>query len=140
MPLLSVPLSSAVCHRYAGLCQQARTKLFMRSTLLLLRHYATIAGPASVQAESSTKAAVSHALGRICQARTTSSSVIRAVSRLSVKICAATCDCQTAQLKHAPPSWCMRPRVQGVCHRDLKLENTLLDGRPAPRLKICDFG
>lgn len=34
----------------------------------------------------------------------------------------------------------MRPRVQGVCHRDLKLENTLLDGRPAPRLKICDFG
>ncbi len=29
---------------------------------------------------------------------------------------------------------------QGVCHRDLKLENTLLDGRPAPRLKICDFG
>jgi serine/threonine protein kinase len=27
-----------------------------------------------------------------------------------------------------------------VCHRDLKLENTLLDGRPAPRLKICDFG
>lgn len=32
------------------------------------------------------------------------------------------------------------PVVQGVCHRDLKLENTLLDGRPAPRLKICDFG
>ena len=30
--------------------------------------------------------------------------------------------------------------TQGVCHRDLKLENTLLDGRPAPRLKICDFG
>lgn len=28
----------------------------------------------------------------------------------------------------------------GVCHRDLKLENTLLDGNPAPRLKICDFG
>jgi serine/threonine protein kinase len=27
-----------------------------------------------------------------------------------------------------------------VCHRDLKLENTLLDGNPAPRLKICDFG
>ncbi len=31
-------------------------------------------------------------------------------------------------------------RAQGVCHRDLKLENTLLDGRQAPRLKICDFG
>jgi serine/threonine-protein kinase SRK2 len=30
--------------------------------------------------------------------------------------------------------------TKGVCHRDLKLENTLLDGRPAPRLKICDFG
>ncbi|XP_050127211.1 serine/threonine-protein kinase SRK2I-like isoform X1 [Malus sylvestris] len=27
-----------------------------------------------------------------------------------------------------------------VCHRDLKLENTLLDGSQAPRLKICDFG
>lgn len=30
--------------------------------------------------------------------------------------------------------------VKEVCHRDLKLENTLLDGSPAPRLKICDFG
>lgn len=32
----------------------------------------------------------------------------------------------------------------GVCHRDLKLENALLDvgpdGKAAPRLKICDFG
>ncbi|XP_019093626.1 PREDICTED: serine/threonine-protein kinase SRK2B-like [Camelina sativa] len=27
-----------------------------------------------------------------------------------------------------------------ICHGDLKLENTLLDGSPAPRLKICDFG
>lgn len=27
-----------------------------------------------------------------------------------------------------------------ICHRDLKLENTLLDGSPEPRLKICDFG
>uniref|UniRef100_A0ACD6A5D8 Uncharacterized protein n=1 Tax=Avena sativa TaxID=4498 RepID=A0ACD6A5D8_AVESA len=27
-----------------------------------------------------------------------------------------------------------------LCHRDLKLENTLLDGSTAPRLKICDFG
>ncbi|XP_020216636.1 serine/threonine-protein kinase SRK2E isoform X3 [Cajanus cajan] len=27
-----------------------------------------------------------------------------------------------------------------VCHRDLKLENTLLDGTPAVHLKICDFG
>nr|DAD22003.1 TPA_asm: hypothetical protein HUJ06_023466 [Nelumbo nucifera] len=27
-----------------------------------------------------------------------------------------------------------------ICHRDLKLENTLLDGGTAPRLKICDFG
>lgn len=30
--------------------------------------------------------------------------------------------------------------LKQVCHRDLKLENTLLDGSPAPRLKICDFG
>jgi serine/threonine-protein kinase SRK2 len=28
----------------------------------------------------------------------------------------------------------------GVAHRDLKLENTLIDGSPTPRLKICDFG
>lgn len=27
-----------------------------------------------------------------------------------------------------------------ICHRDLKLENTLLDGSTPPRLKICDFG
>lgn len=27
-----------------------------------------------------------------------------------------------------------------ICHRDLKLENTLLDGSTSPRLKICDFG
>lgn len=27
-----------------------------------------------------------------------------------------------------------------ICHRDLKLENTLLDGSIAPRVKICDFG
>ncbi|KAK7316894.1 hypothetical protein RJT34_00682 [Clitoria ternatea] len=27
-----------------------------------------------------------------------------------------------------------------ICHRDLKLENTLLDGSPAPRVKICDLG
>ncbi|KAG8099348.1 hypothetical protein GUJ93_ZPchr0013g34455 [Zizania palustris] len=27
-----------------------------------------------------------------------------------------------------------------ICHRDLKLENTLLDGSIAPQLKICDFG
>ncbi|TVU46149.1 hypothetical protein EJB05_05667 [Eragrostis curvula] len=30
--------------------------------------------------------------------------------------------------------------IYQVCHRDLKLENTLLDGSTAPRLKICDFG
>ncbi|CAK9319323.1 unnamed protein product [Citrullus colocynthis] len=27
-----------------------------------------------------------------------------------------------------------------ICHRDLKLDNILLDGSPAPLLKICDFG
>ncbi|KAL6184704.1 hypothetical protein ACLB2K_046104 [Fragaria x ananassa] len=27
-----------------------------------------------------------------------------------------------------------------ICHRDLKLENTLLDDSAAPRVKICDFG
>ncbi|XP_052191247.1 serine/threonine-protein kinase SAPK1 isoform X1 [Diospyros lotus] len=34
-------------------------------------------------------------------------------------------------------SYCHSMRI---CHRDLKLENTLLDGSPAPRVKICDFG
>mmetsp|Transcript_5999 Transcript_5999/g.16746 ORF Transcript_5999/g.16746 Transcript_5999/m.16746 type:complete len:370 (-) Transcript_5999:368-1477(-) len=32
---------------------------------------------------------------------------------------------------------------RGICHRDLKLENTLLDSKgetSAPRVKICDFG
>ena len=29
---------------------------------------------------------------------------------------------------------------KNVTHRDLKLENTLLDASPAPLLKICDFG
>ena len=30
--------------------------------------------------------------------------------------------------------------AKGVAHRDLKLENALLDGGAVPRLKICDFG
>lgn len=30
--------------------------------------------------------------------------------------------------------------VKGVVYRDLKLENTLLDGDAVSRLKICDFG
>ena len=30
--------------------------------------------------------------------------------------------------------------VQGVVNRDIKLENTLLDGSKRPLLKICDFG
>ena len=30
--------------------------------------------------------------------------------------------------------------AEGVCHRDLKLENTLLDGRPTPRLKVKGCG
>lgn len=30
--------------------------------------------------------------------------------------------------------------LQQICHRDLKLENTLLDGSTAPCVKICDFG
>ncbi len=30
--------------------------------------------------------------------------------------------------------------VQGIVNRDIKLENTLLDGTKRPLLKICDFG
>ena len=33
-----------------------------------------------------------------------------------------------------------RSGVQGVANRDIKLENTLLDGSPRPLVKICDFG
>ena len=32
------------------------------------------------------------------------------------------------------------PYLQGVVNRDIKLENTLLDGSKRPLLKICDFG
>lgn len=31
-------------------------------------------------------------------------------------------------------------QMQGVANRDIKLENTLLDGSPRPLIKICDFG
>ncbi|KAH0449159.1 hypothetical protein IEQ34_022959 [Dendrobium chrysotoxum] len=31
-------------------------------------------------------------------------------------------------------------RSMQICHKDLKLENKLLDGSSVPRLKICDFG
>ena len=30
--------------------------------------------------------------------------------------------------------------MQGVANRDIKLENTLLDGTTKPLIKICDFG
>lgn len=42
--------------------------------------------------------------------------------------------------KQHPDFLCCIFSMKQVCHRDLKLENTLLDGSPAPRLKICDFG
>ena len=34
----------------------------------------------------------------------------------------------------------MELTVQGVANRDIKLENTLLDGTARPLIKICDFG
>jgi serine/threonine protein kinase len=37
-------------------------------------------------------------------------------------------------------SWSFVCNVQGVVNRDIKLENTLLDGSRRPLLKICDFG
>jgi len=37
-------------------------------------------------------------------------------------------------------TWFFFGIVKQICHRDLKLENTLLDGSTAPRVKICDFG
>ena len=44
-----------------------------------------------------------------------------------------------AMLLANPPCRCAPP-AQGVCHRDIKLENTLLDGRTLPRVQLCDFG
>lgn len=52
----------------------------------------------------------------------------------------ASGSCGKVPIDMARPTCTRCPHLQGVCHRDLKLENTLLDGRPAPRLKICDFG
>ena len=34
----------------------------------------------------------------------------------------------------------MSLECQGVANRDIKLENTLLDGTTRPLIKICDFG
>lgn len=58
-------------------------------------------------------------------------------------VCVFSCVCVgvlTIRLPHVTMHRTLAPFLQGVCHRDLKLENTLLDGNPAPRLKICDFG
>ncbi|XP_009780712.1 serine/threonine-protein kinase SAPK7 [Nicotiana tabacum] len=56
--------------------------------------------------------------------------------------------CQAGRFSEAEARYFFQQLICGVhychsmqiCHRDLKLENTLLDGNPAPRLKICDFG
>jgi hypothetical protein len=41
----------------------------------------------------------------------------------------------------SPASPCMTPgRAPGFWCRDLKLDNTLLDGSSPPNIKICDFG
>ncbi|XP_038906810.1 serine/threonine-protein kinase SRK2H-like isoform X2 [Benincasa hispida] len=37
-------------------------------------------------------------------------------------------------------SWGRFGEDEQICHRDLKLDNILLDGKKSPRLKICDFG
>ena len=41
---------------------------------------------------------------------------------------------------HPPRTLAPSPLLQGVANRDIKLENTLLDGSPRPLIKICDFG
>ncbi|KAK4762437.1 hypothetical protein SAY87_013710 [Trapa incisa] len=56
--------------------------------------------------------------------------------------------CRAGRFSEAEARYFFQQLISGVdychfmqiCHRDLKLENTLLDGSPAPRLKICDFG
>nr|GEU80646.1 protein kinase superfamily protein [Tanacetum cinerariifolium] len=56
--------------------------------------------------------------------------------------------CNTGRFLEDEVRFCFRQLISGVsychnmqvCHQDLKLENTLLDGSPAPLLKICDFG
>ncbi len=43
---------------------------------------------------------------------------------------------------HKPPTLTTHQQTnpQGVASRDIKLENTLLDGSPRPLIKVCDFG
>ena len=57
------------------------------------------------------------------------------VRRAHVTATSETCHAQAPAVDAASEH-----RAQGVCHRDLKLDNTLLDGSTPPRLKICDFG
>lgn len=46
-------------------------------------------------------------------------------------------DRQSEGLPCSPADYCHR---MGVANRDIKLENTLLDGSPKPLVKITDFG
>jgi serine/threonine protein kinase len=51
-------------------------------------------------------------------------------------VCRAAVHCEPLKYTGTFVHW----HVQGVCHRDLKLENVLLAGKHAPLVKICDFG
>lgn len=59
-----------------------------------------------------------------------------------VNICEAVCCVCAAFLYSVEKSFFRKSivGVQGIVNRDIKLENTLLDGSKRPLLKICDFG
>lgn len=58
----------------------------------------------------------------------------------AVAVCQAPANSRSTNSSHTVSQQTVDASPQGVANRDIKLENTLLDGSPRPLLKICDFG